>query len=71
MAVSTLGDGYWWQGAPALSAGNVVLAVVRPVDPLYPLGEHFKNVLDLIKLTTIWAKRCDISDQISNFVISC
>ena len=32
-----LGDGYWWHGAPALSAGNVGLAVVMPVDPLYPI----------------------------------
>ena len=31
-----LGDRYWWHGAPALSAGNVGLAVVMPVDPLYP-----------------------------------
>ena len=41
---SMLGDGYWWQGAPALSSGNVGLAVVMPVDPLYPIvGAHYKK----------------------------
>ena len=45
MAVFTLGDGYWWQGAPAQSAGNVVLAVARPVDSLNPLwGALIKKV---------------------------
>ena len=39
-----LGDGYWWHVAPALSTGNVGLAVVMPVDPLYPImGALSKN----------------------------